>query len=100
MAGVGLVWATPSIERLALSAQLAQVPSPLPDEVEGTEVTTEEEVDEEPLDEVLAEELPFTGIHAEQLIPLAGGLIATGAVALRLAKERRATPPTEDGLQT
>jgi len=42
-----------------------------------------------PDDEVLASDLPFTGLPLEQLLPLAGGAIATGAAAVRLARERK-----------
>lgn len=61
-----------------------------PDEPEDAVSDTEAEIEDEVLDtEVAAEELPLTGLHAEHLIPLAGGLMATGALAVRLARERR-----------
>ena len=40
-------------------------------------------------DEVLSDQLPFTGLPLEQLLPLAGGAIATGAAAVRMARERK-----------
>jgi len=40
-------------------------------------------------DEVLSDQLPFTGLPLEQLLPLAGGVIATGAAAVRMARERK-----------
>lgn len=48
-------------------------------------------------DEVLVNELPFTGLHLEQLIPLAGGAIATGAAVVRAAREKK---QAEEGADT
>lgn len=133
LGGLGLVWAAPSMERLALSAQHAQATSPVtttteaeettttpPEEttttepevtnttitgettttegtpgreVAGTTVTVGDEVAGTVIEaetEVEAGQLPFTGFNAEHLLPIAGGLIATGAAAVRLAKERQA----------
>lgn len=39
-------------------------------------------------DEVLADDLPFTGLPLEQLVPLAGGAIATGAAIVRAARAK------------
>lgn len=55
---------------------------------EATQPRTERESSGEIKDEVLASELPFTGLPLEQLLPLAGGAVATGAAAVRLARER------------
>jgi len=49
-----------------------------------------------PQDEVLAGDLPFTGLPLEQLLPLAGGAIATGAVVVRAARDKK-TPDSDDG---
>lgn len=151
LAGLGLVWAAPSVQSINMSVQYAQATSPTPEttipgngttepttgpstesttgstadsttrattesttgsttesitpsgesttpETEDTTVETasppevdagEEEAEPEAADEVLAGELPFTGLQLEQLLPLAGGAIATGAAAVRLAKERK-----------
>ncbi len=59
---------------------------------EATQPRTERESSEEIKDEVLASELPFTGLPLEQLLPLAGGAVATGAAAVRLAQERSEKP--------
>jgi hypothetical protein len=47
-------------------------------------------------DEVLATDLPFTGLPVEQLLPLAGGALATGAAMVRLARDRKVQPSTEE----
>lgn len=47
-------------------------------------------------DEVLSGQLPFTGLPLEQLLPLAGGAVATGAAAVRLARERGDREEPED----
>lgn len=73
---------------------------PIDPEVEGTVIettpttgpeagATQVEAQPEVKDEVLSSELPFTGLPLEQLLPLAGGAIATGAAAVRMARERK-----------
>lgn len=59
---------------------------------EATQPRTERGSSEEIKDEVLSSELPFTGLPLEQLLPLAGGAVATGAAAVRLARERPEKP--------
>lgn len=54
-------------------------------EVAGGQVEAGSEVK----DEVLASQLPFTGLPLEQLIPIAGGAVATGAAVLRMAREKK-----------
>lgn len=51
----------------------------------GTQVEARDEIK----DEVLSDQLPFTGLPVEQLLPLAGGAIATGAAVVRLAREKK-----------
>lgn len=62
----------------------------------ATQPRTERESSREIKDEVLASELPFTGLPLEQLLPLAGGAVATGAAAVRLARERSDRPTVEE----
>lgn len=54
-------------------------------EVAGGQVEAGSEVK----DEVLASQLPFTGLPLEQLIPIAGGAVATGAAVVRMAREKK-----------
>lgn len=63
---------------------------------EATQPRTERGSSEEIKDEVLSSELPFTGLPLEQLLPLAGGAVATGAAAVRLARERSERSAVED----
>jgi len=49
-----------------------------------------------PEGEVVADDLPFTGLPLEQLLPLAGGAIATGAAVVRLARERKVEPKSSE----
>lgn len=63
---------------------------------ESTQPRVERESSEEIEDEVLSSELPFTGLPLEQLLPLAGGAVATGAAAVRLARKRSEKPTAED----
>lgn len=63
---------------------------------ESTQPRAERGSSEEIKDEVLSSELPFTGLPLEQLLPLAGGAVATGAAAVRLARERSNEPSVED----
>ena len=99
-----------------MTAQFAQSTSPVPEttqaevggttvetidpEVKGTTVETTETTQAAVggthvvagpgvKDEVLSDQLPFTGLPLEQLLPLAGGAIATGAAAVRMARERK-----------
>ncbi len=77
------------------------VSSEIEDEVEDVEVENGEEVvsgeieDEvedvevENGEEVVSGELPFTGFPLEQLLPIAGGALATGAAVVRAARERK-----------
>lgn len=44
-------------------------------------------------DEVLANNLPFTGLPLEQLLPLAGGAVATGAALVRAARDKDSSDP-------
>lgn len=46
-----------------------------------------------PQDEVLADNLPFTGLPLEQLLPLAGGAVATGAALVRAARDKDSSDP-------
>lgn len=46
-----------------------------------------------PRDEVLADDLPFTGLPLEQLLPLAGGAVATGAAIVRAARNKQESDP-------
>lgn len=46
-----------------------------------------------PQDEVLADNLPFTGLPLEQLLPLAGGAVATGAALIRAARDKDSSDP-------
>ena len=41
-----------------------------------------------PETQVLADDLPFTGLPLEQLLPLAGGAVATGAAIVRAARDK------------
>lgn len=59
---------------------------------EATQPRNERRPSGEIKDEVLSSELPFTGLPLEQLLPLAGGAVATGAAAVRLARERSEKP--------
>lgn len=63
---------------------------------EATQPPGERQSSEEIEDEVLSSELPFTGLPLEQLLPLAGGAVATGAAAVRLARERSGNPEVEE----
>lgn len=63
---------------------------------EAAQPRTERGSSDEIKDEVLSSELPFTGLPLEQLLPLAGGAVATGAAAVRLARERSEKPTVED----
>ena len=53
--------------------------------------------------EVGSGQLPLTGLGVEQLLPIAGGAVATGAAAVRLARDRKgdqtevAAEPGENG---
>jgi len=49
-----------------------------------------------PKDEVLAGDLPFTGLPLEQLLPLAGGAVATGAAIVRAARNKDAADSDSD----
>lgn len=95
LAGLGMMWVTPAVTTIEMSAQFAQATSPVPETTAPPEVESETVVNETPettgaapQDEVIAEDLPFTGLPLEQLLPLAGGAIATGAAAVRLAREK------------
>lgn len=108
-----MMWVTPAVTTIEMSAQFAQATSPVPEttappevesetvvrdspgstappEVESETVVNEttETTEAAPQDEVIAEDLPFTGLPLEQLLPLAGGAIATGAAAVRLARDK------------
>ncbi|MFP4554768.1 MAG: hypothetical protein ACLFRT_13035 [Actinomycetota bacterium] len=63
---------------------------------EATQPPAERDSSEEIKDEVLSSELPFTGLPLEQLLPLAGGAVATGAAAVRLARERSGKATVDD----
>lgn len=100
--GAGVIWATPVVQSLAMSPALAQTTSPVPGTTapsvsNTTASTTEVEgvtIENTP-DEVMAADLPFTGLPVEQLVPIAGGAIATGAAMVRLARKRM--PDEESG---
>ncbi|HUG08080.1 MAG TPA: hypothetical protein VMP13_04200 [Acidimicrobiia bacterium] len=49
-------------------------------------------------DEVVSGQLPFTGLPLEQVLPIAGGALATGAAMVRAARERKedAGPAADD----
>lgn len=91
--GLGLVWVTPEMSSFRMTAQFAEATSPVPEtEVSDTseEIETEvENVEIENDEQVVSGELPFTGLPLEQVIPLAGGALATGAALVRAARERK-----------
>lgn len=60
-----------------------QQPNPTPQEVAAEQIT--------------ADELPFTGLPADQLLPLAGGMLASGAAALHMAREKKVGRHQADG---
>lgn len=99
--GLGLVWVTPQMSSYAMTAQLAQATSPVPEpEVSDTSLQVEDEVldvEIENDDEVVSDQLPFTGLPLEQVLPIAGGALATGAAVVRAARERKEdTGPVAD----
>lgn len=59
----------------------------------GRSTPSTSSTDDEVKDEVIASDLPFTGLPLEQLLPLAGGAIATGAMAVRAARDRKPETP-------
>ena len=102
--GAGVIWATPVVQSLAMSPAMAQTTSPVPGTTQpsvsntsvGTNTTAEVEGVTIENDEVLADDLPFTGLPVEQLLPLAGGAVVTGAALVRLARERPSDPGEEE----
>lgn len=104
MAGLGLVWVTPKMASFSMTAQYAQATSPVPETtqpevggtvIESTPTTQPAEAGKKVEDEVLSKELPFTGLPLEQLLPLAGGAVATGAAAVRMAREKKESKSSE-----
>lgn len=110
--GLGLVWVTPQMSSFSMTAQFAQATSPVPEttepEIGDTSQKIEDEVEDVEIeneageieDEVLSGELPFTGLPVEQLLPLAGGALATGAAVVRAARERKERPEPAEEDQT
>lgn len=76
----------PSTESVEPTVRGTTVEPTTPSTAKGPESRSEIE------DEVLSGQLPFTGLPLEQLIPLAGGTLATGAAVLRAARERKENP--------